>query len=521
MKWLYVIFAFCVILHMSGCHTTSGRRAPVLIPPGVDSLVAAVADSVVDSLFVSPEQQKEAEKLTGEGKQKMYRSDSLWNIIDSKRDSLKSVSDSEKERASDSKIEGARIIQEALDISTRANQIDSVNKELVRAEIVNLLEESQKLFEASLKDNPFDEETKIWLAKVYEMMANRFTNAKKYEKAVDVLNGLIRMNQGEPQLYFRLGMNYWFQKKWKEAHRNFKHAENLLINVTPLNFNETVTDSADLVARMNRIPVDTTQLFNYIYFQADTKAKLYEADAALDLLYRATKIAPTETEKEDILFYINWIKWDDGNIKASELNDYYAKLETSGDFEAAAKGFKKLLKVLKTERTKDQINWRISLLEFEHLNQFEEGIERLSQVIRKTAKDSIGAPVDTTYKRYFKDFGIMGYNMGIRNVGKQPKVAYMYFKQAVTIDCPIRGKSFLELAKLSVNNPREAVEMCHNALNFSEQLTVEEKSQAYRLLVEGYKRQGQIEKAKEYFIKWKILDSQSDKAQKTKAQQHG
>lgn len=512
MKLLNILILFVLILTISSCVSTGGKRQPVIIPPGVDSTVAVVADSLVDSLFVSPKQQQQAEELREQGKQQVDRSDSLWNLIEIRRDSIQQITNADKKRADNSKQKGAQKIQEALTLRSASG--DSLNRELIRQEIFTLLEESQSLFEAALVDNPFDEETKTWLARVYEMMANRFQNSKKYEDAVQVLKSLIRMNQGEPKLYFRLGMNYWFLKKWQEAYENFKQAENLLWAITPMKVADSASDSLSLLEKMRQVPVDTSQLFNYIYFQADTKAKLYEAEMALSLLERALEIAPTDVERQNINFYINWIKWDDGNIEASELNDYYTKLENNGLFEDAAKGFKKLLKVLKTERTRDEINWRISLLEFEHLGENENGIDRLARVIRKTQKDTIGAPQDSTYRRYFKDYGIMCYNMGIRHLSTSPKIAYMYFKQAVTIDCPIRGKCYLELAKLSVNNPGETVSMCHQALDYAGDLSLKEKSQVFRLLVEGYKRQGNIDRAQEYFLKWKILDARSQKTDK-------
>lgn len=519
MNFVKFLLLLIVLINIVGCMSTTGKRQPIIIPAGVDSSVAVVADSLVDSLFVSPEKQIKAQKLTWQGKQVVDRSDSLWNLIHTKIDSQQVVSEYEQKRALESRRKGARKIQEA--ISIRSGQIDSVNKEIIRANIFNLLEESQALFESSIVANPFDEETKVWLAKVYEMMANRFQDSKKYEKAVQILKSLIRINRGEPDLYYRLGMNYWFLKRWPEAYENFKQAKNLLLAITPLGVSDVPVDSLQLIQQMALVPVDTSKLFNYIYFQADTKAKLYEADAALALLERALEIAPTDAEKNNILVYISWIKWDDGNIKASELNDYYTKLENNRNYVAAAKGFKSLLKELKTERTADQINWRISLLEFEHLEQFEAGIERLAKVIRKTLKDSIGAPVDSTYKPYFKGYGIMGYNMGIRNLADKPRVAFMYFKQSVTIDCPIRGKSYLELAKLSVNSPGEAVEMCHQALAYSQDLSIKEKSQVYRLLVEGYKRLGNVAKAKEYFLKWKLLEAKSKNVQANGEQDHG
>jgi len=517
--WGLLLFSGVLVgILLNGCGTTSGKRPPVIFPPGVDSLVAIRSDSLIDSLFVGPKSQLKAQDLTGQGKVKVDRSDSLWNLIEAKRDSQKAIPADTQKRSADSRQEGTQKIKSA--ISKFQNMpADSVNRQIIQTEIYKLLEEAQRLFEQALVDNPFDEETKTWLAKVYQLMATRFQETKKYERGIDVLKGLIRMNRGEPVLYFKLGTNYYFLKRWAEAYQNFKQAEKVLLAVTPLEIRDIPADSSGLIQKMKSVPVDTGKLFNYIFFQADTKAKLYEADTALALLQRAYNIASSEKEKKDILAYVNWIKWDDGNIRASELKDLYQGMELKENYEAAAEGYRQLLKVLKTERTKSQINWSISLLEFMHLNQHEKGIERLSQVIRNTEKDSLGAPKDSTYKQYFKDYGAMCYNMGVKHVSNMPRVAFMYFMQAVTIDCPIRGKSYLELAKLSVNNPQKVIEMCHQALVFASQLSTNEKIQAYRLLVEGYKRKGEIEKAKEYFVKWKLLDTKAK--EENSEQNHG
>ncbi|MCI0514040.1 hypothetical protein L0128_12565 [candidate division KSB1 bacterium] len=520
MNWVKAIIGFILLILVTGCVSTGGKRPAVMIPPGVDSLVAISSDSLVDSLFVDPNLQKKARELTQQGKQRVDQSDSLWNLINAKKDTQKVVTEIEKKRASDAKYKGSQKIQVALS-KFHTDAADSVTQQLIRTEIYKLLEEAQRLFEQALVDNPFDEETKAWLAKVYQMMAQRFQNTKNYERAVQVLKSLIRVNQSEPHWYYQLGINYWSLKNWSDAYENFKQAENVLMAITPLKIGEIPRDSTQLIAKMHAVPVDTAKLYEYVYFQADTKAKLYEAEAALTLLQRALNIAKTDLEKQSILNYIDWIKWDEGNIRASELRDHNIALEKNGNYDSAARGFRKLLKVLKTNRTKAEINWRISLLEFGFLNQHEKGIERLARVIRRTPKDSLGAARDTTYRRYFDNYGVMCYNMGIRNVLNKPKIAFMYFRQAVTINCPVRGKSYLELAKLSISNPAKVIEMCHHALDYSENLALKEKIEAYRLLVEGYKRQGKVDKAKEYFIKWKILDANSESIPEKSEQKNG
>lgn len=507
------LFILLILFSVSGCAIQrvgqKDRKRELFIPAGVDSLVAALSDSMVDSLFVSIDRQTEAKVFAEQGKKKMDRSDSLWNLINAKMDTSRNISKEDKEKAIEAYNKGAKKIQEIVEINS--DPTDSLNREIVSSQILELLLEAQKAFETSLQLNPFDSETKTWIAWVYESVANRFKETKKYEDAVITLKSLIQVNKSEPDLYFRLGINYFFLKKWPEAYENFKKAEEMLLKTAFFDMDSFPSDSVKFVKKMNSVQVDTTQLFNIIYFQADTEAKMYKAQVALSSLERALRIAPSQKEIDEIMDYIKWINWDDGNIYASEMNDFYSNLYMKGKYEEAAKGFKKLLKKLKTQRAKDQVNWTIATLEFQHLNQKEAGIERLMKTIKRTRKDQKGAPIDTTYRRYFSDYGIMCHNMGIEHLNKNPKIAYTYFQQAVTIDSPIRGKSYLELAKLSRNNPLETIEKCHIALKPLNNLSVDDQIQAYQLLVEGYKKQGKIEKAKEFFMKWKLLEQKRER----------
>ncbi|MBN1351372.1 hypothetical protein JXJ21_18285 [candidate division KSB1 bacterium] len=513
MKYLKLSAIFLYLAFLSGCafHGFGRKEAKrdVVIPAGVDSLVAAKADSMVDSLFVGIKRQKAARNLSDEARKKMDQSDSLWNLVNARMKEEGSISKADKERAIEAYNKGAKKIQEI--VKVRSGQIDSLNREIINSQIFELLQEAQEAFEASLQLNPFDRETRIWLARVYENIANRFQDTKKYENAVITLKNLIRVNKGEPELYYRLGINYLFLKQWAEAHQNFKNAEEMLLQTAFMQLDSLPESEVDIQHVMESVPVDTNKLFHYIYFQADTEAKMYKAQAALTSLSRALKIAPSQKEVDEINKYVEWIKWDDGNILASEKKDFYDDLYLQGKYEKASKGYKKLLKELKTQRTRDQVNWTIAMIEFQYLDHKEDGISRLMNVVKGTLKNDKGAPIDTSYKRYFADYGIMCHNMGIEYLDKNPKIAYTYLQQAVFIDSPIRGKSYLELAKLSRNNPAETIEKCQKALEPLNQLTLEDKIQVYQLLVEGYKKRGEIEKAKEYFVKWKRLENRRDR----------
>lgn len=480
----FLIFTGC----SSNLRVSRNERDTLVVPAGVDSSVAARADSLADQLFVSLDREKKSNIHKALGRKSTTKSDTLWKYLSGDLEPGFSVTSGDSLAAIQAFNKGAQNLQRLTELEQNPAGLP---EGALKAEVLSQLQQARSNFEQALILNPFDVETKSWLARVYQSLAVRFLDTRNHQKAVDVLENLLRIEKGEHALYARLAESYYALEDWESAYENFAAAESVLRHSAGLDFNDT-----------QDVALDSSALFYYVYYQADTEIKQHQAQQGLRDLQRAKQYASTEKERQDIDSYIEWINWDDGNTRAVELRDQYIALQDEGKYEDAARGFRQLIPELKTRDAIDETVWRLAVLEFQYLDRKADGIDRLKHVVHLAAKDNTGAPVDPKYSEYFNSYGVMCHNLGVENSNKNRKVAFTYFQQAVAVDWENRAKSYLEIAKLSRNNPKAVIASCEQALAVSGQLEQTEQMQAYQLLVEALKRSGKFEQARAYYTQW-------------------
>jgi len=497
-KFLKLSLIGCLIFSAcAGNYKTAAKKKPtrLLVPAGVDSSVAAAADSVADNLFVSIDREQRAETHKRLGKRSTVQSDTLWKYLASELEPSFKVSQNDSMQAIQAFNAGAKNLQELAQLEQGPEKNSSPGFFKIRMQ--SLLEEASKNFERALVLNPFDLETKSWLARVYQSLAVRFLDDDNHKMAIKILENLTRLEKGEHALFARLAESYYALEDWEPANYHFAEAEAVLRNTVGLDFSSA--------SDVENAALDSSALFYYVYYQGDTEIKMHQSERGILSLKRALTYASSEKEKADIQSYLDWINWDDGNVQAVEMRDKYLALQEQGKYREAAAGFLKLTPQLRTRRAIDETVWRLAVLEFQYLDRKNEGIDRLKHVVHLAPKDQHGAPGDTTYKKYFNSYGIMCHNLGLENFNKNRKFAFTYFQQAVAIDWESRAKSYLEMAKLSRNNPKVVMENCRQALLAAEQLDRNEQLQAYQLMVEALKRSGQFDQARAYYTKWVAL----------------
>lgn len=500
-------FGLFGLLILSGCSggnrltrvERSGDKGPLLIPAGIDSSIAAHADSLADRLFVSLNRETRSDQYIKLGQAKTSKSDTLWKYLSNDIDDALQVSSEDKAKAVEAFNQGAVRLQELAQLDQSAEDVQT------RGRIRRLLVDGQNHFEKAVILNPFDVEARSWLARVYQTLAVRFADEQDNKRSAAVLENLLQMEKGEHALFARLAETYYAMEEWFNAYKNFKTAETVLNATAELDF------SAD-AEMMQRAELDPSTMFYYVYYQGDSQIKLHRAEAGLVDLKRAMEFASTEKEKADIQNYMDWVNWDDGNTKAVEKRDELIALLDKEEHHKAAKGFLQLIPQLKTRRAIDEIVWRLAVLEFQFLERQNEGVDRLKQVVKLTPQDASGAPLDSTYRKYFDSYGVMCHNLGLENMKKNRKFAFMYFQQAAAVDWENRAKSYLEIAKLSRNNAKVAIKSCEGALAHPEQLDSAEQMQLYQLLVEGYKRSGRFNDARKYYAQWMQMRQQNRRA---------
>jgi len=462
-----------------GCTTQKGVKKglePFKVAAGVDSALAAIADSMSSELFVSIKEEQEATELKEEGKNKVAEGDTLWKYLAMEKDSSDvNVSVEDSLTSIETYNRAALKIQEAYTERQKGQD------EAITAKVFALLDEARIILEQAVVLNPFDLETKSWLAKVYEQLATRFLQQENYQKAIDILKKLVRLNKGEHVLYARLGENYSKIENWDLAFINFAKAEKVMLDLA------FMTEP------------DTNRLFYYAYYQGVTQAKLDNADSSLYHFERALLFPVTEQNKQIVQSYIDWINWDDGNIPASENRDVLLEYVNNSEYKEAGKGFEKLIPSLKTQKAINEIQWRLSVIEFQNLEKEEQGLNRLAAVKRLIDVDETGYPLDSLDQRFFDSYGAMCHNMALKFTKKERRTALQYFLQAIDFPWESRAKSLLELSKLSINDPDKVLEYCLEAKVNADQLTYDEIQQVHQLLISAYKSKGLFNDARRIY----------------------
>jgi tetratricopeptide (TPR) repeat protein len=492
---------FVSSLYLVGCSSTGtsvrsfdGKRA-VKVPPGVRPLVAVRADSIAAGLFVSMKLEREAQALFEQGRRHYEVSDSMWTALDAaKQAPAKSVSKDDSVAAIKQAIAGAGKLQE---VQKNFQNYERTQDQRLIIQASYNLKEAQKNLEKSVQLNPFNTQVQNFLALTYKLLAVNFPKEMSYEKSLRIWGALARLEPGEPGHYYNLGDAFLAAGQWQEALENFKKCEEVILATAEVNPQRLANPSLPVEATM-----DTTMLFLAVFNQARAAVKLFDDKTALQSLKRAKELTHVPAYLEAVESTDKWINWDDGNILGAVMRDSANALANRGKLVEAGKIYEDLITgILKTQRTKDEVSWIYARIEFTTLNRKASAVARLYEVVQGIAKDAGGAPLDTTYTTYFDAYGTMCHNLGTDTLRSDRKLAYTYFSQSADVNWKGRGKSYLSMTELSRGNPELMVANGEKAVALADQLTPDELQALYKLLVDGYRRLRQPDKAKFYFDK--------------------
>lgn len=493
--WLFLI----IIILLSNCSSSKKlikEKTTLTVPAGVDTSIAILVDSTAKTLFVSFEDEDEANKLKKNASQSLAISDSAEILIKILCDTSKRISDEHRQQAIERFNGAAKRIIRLQEIEIELNNAESNEQTIkdLKKMAFDLLLGAKNDLESSVKYNPFDLEARDALAWVLWRIATRFEEIEKYYELVDVLTILIHLDQGDHQLYFRLGRANYGIKNWEESLEYFEKAQTLLLNYQFL----------------QETPDDSLNLYTYLYSQGDVFVELINADSALSRLKKAMNFVTDSTQQEDILGYIKWIEWDNGNILASKQKDKILNsYALDQNHEQAVQNFNYLLTLISKQEAIDEINWRIARIEFSELDLVEQGIKRLHQLVSKTKIDSLGCPVKPDYQIYFEDFAIMCNNIAIPSLRNRisRKIAYNYFLQVIKICSSIRGKLYVEIANLSKNNPKVCIAQSLRAFEYLDPNDMESIETLIKHLTNSYRKKNVRDSVQIWYNLWKNVQS--------------
>jgi tetratricopeptide (TPR) repeat protein len=454
---------------------------PTEVPSGVDSTVAAAADSLADASFVAAAQEDEALRLQEEARLIVEHTDSVWESMSVLLDSGRVVTAGDSAAATDAATEGGLALVR-LDSLLRSD----AEMEALAAQTAVLLDSAELQLERSFALNPFDDRTRIWLAQVYGLQARRLGQAEAYDRAIDELEKLALLTPDQHGVYAMLANNYFYVSNWDGAALNYEKAEDVYLETWDLTVDEPE-------------PLDSATVFAYVQAQGDMHVQRLDALRAGEAYDRAMTWATTAEDSAYVAGELEWMAWDDMNIASSFARDSLLLLEQEGDLAGARSGYAALVAGLTATAAIDETEWRLAIVDY-NLGETEAAAERLRALVERTPTDSTGAPVDADYARYFDDYGTLCMNLGrsARSERRDNRTALKYFTQASEVSWSGRGGAYFEAARLLMGNLPAALENASAALTLEESMTVEQRLELYRLLMELNRRAGDFDEARRY-----------------------
>jgi len=524
--------------------------------PGVDPKLAEDAVIKSSNYFVSKEEEQESDKYAALGKSELEVSESLWRAIEIhkqrvKADTIKKV-EPPKERITEKVTEDADVIiiiekdtlapekqdEVKLEKEKKQEQIDLV-EELLTMKMQLYLKNAMENFRIAREKNKFNLDLAIERAEVFQQSyGERLKDPEGFKKSAQELEKVIQFQKGYHQIFDRLGMNYEFLGDWEKALENYKKALFVFDKTASL---DVLPDSAK--TKEDTLEYQKTR-FYYLSNKANAETKLFMADSALVTWYQAFEIAPKYEDLMEVKRKMMDILWDDKNILATVMRDSAGYLMARNEYDSARIVLAKLIPSLKTQKARDEVLTTLALIEFYHLKQKENALNRINNLVKNADADGASpdfyeAPFkihefnyyyldssqteliqknepndlfsiflvndtssiksdnkmtnktrfrtfayDSTYKKLYKHIGQIYLDHGIeaRKEGRFGDARY-YLDLSSRIDWLGRGKAYLGLASASRKDPKESFELCQKAFHFHENLDQNEIQEAFSLMI--------------------------------------
>ncbi len=478
-----ILLWMCAFALFAGCASSGGgkivKRKQRRLPPGLDSTTVWESASLADANFVSARRSKEAQKHQAIAQRNSRKVDEFWNLLEGKS-RARNLTSSEKNQFDRAFADGAKALERWKKITGNGQRNE------MSASAQNACLTARRHLEQAVRLDPFDKNARMLLAVTYYNLQHIFGQQNNYQKAIDILERLVRIEKGEPELFRSLAENYMALQQWDAAARQFKKAEFVLKKTA------------------FAAPPDTAKLFYYAYMQGDMTARLYQPQAAIALFKKAEKYARSKGEKDDVDNYIKWVNWDGGNIRNSEAWDKILQLEQEKQYAQLDREASRLIPLLRTKKAKLSVHHKLAVAEFEFLNKKSKAVERMRRVYDSLSRQELASP-NEEISAYLNTYGAMLFRFGVEARERQEnKLALAYFKKATEFEWDQIAKPNFELVTLVWNTPNQAINFGKTALRSAAGLSEYEMCQLISLMVKAHKSAGLYDEARTYFNQWKV-----------------
>ncbi len=415
-------------------------------PAGLDSLTQSEADSLAKALFGDEKAEDRARREFDKGQEDFRTGEAFLTEADSMRHT-----------GADTTLKKPGGVLGTLRQALGDTAVSSRELE-TRKRAEASFRRAVKEFENALKYSPEMKEVELWLVAAYDRL-------KEWKLSTDLYREILNERQGEDRLWFNYGYAALQDGQYEKAVNAFEQA----IHISML------------------INGDSSKVPNRYYtFAGEGFLRTYQDRLALNRFRTAQQYADS-SEQAEIQRTIDWILWDDGGIATAEYRDAAYRAEAAGEWDEARKSYIGGLHSARTERAKDELSYRLALVEFQHGTRTE-GLSRMKELM--TTKTDAPAEWRENYGKM-----LFAYAQILENEGDK-REALSYYLQATKVVWSGQGAGYLEIARIAANDLDAAIQQAGKALEYP--LTTEQKQTAYQILESAYRSKGDWDNMKKY-----------------------
>ena len=457
----------------------SGTPLPPL--PGVDSTLARDVFALASNVIVEVQEEERAADRRREAERIVIAVDEMLSFDDALAGAtgVDTLSQAIQDSAIVAFNEGAQALQAA----STAPEIAADS----------LLSAAQQHLSSALHINPWDDEAKYWLARVYEIRGIRLGETGRVGEAIDVLRKLIAMHRDRHDYVAQLASVHEAldtRSAWGMAGELWVRAASISEDDSELGIESGLT-------------VDSMLVWNYYLRGSRAYSEARLSEPALDLL-EASKLWGTSMESRAVVDAEQaWILWDNGNLDTRFEWDSLTVLVDSDPTSALA-GMDALALRVSNRSAVVEIKHRAGLLRYE-LGLEAEAISELHLLWRDILNHSAGAVQD---RRVTEDYGALAFNLAQQKirVGDR-RSALVYLAQSEQTGWKGAAGAALQQAQLLRNSVSDALDAAGRAEKLSEDLDSGDLKLLYQLLVSLHRKAGDTKAARTYLQRFRAVGS--------------
>lgn len=444
--------------------------------PGVDSLVVAEVAASYDSTFVAAVSEQVADQRYLDGRQIQIRLDSLLRYGHGESP----LSNESQTLADSTTLERAGQTVAAA-VQAQAQQ-DS-------AQALSLLVQAQQLYEATLQYNPFHEDARFQLSRIYQILAQRYQLQDQWESALHTLRGLVDLNADQHALWADMAVVLDTLKEYESSGLAWLQAASVVL------------DDANLAFTSTPVFPDSLALFNYYQRAYTVFVKDRNGDGVRQSLSEAINYATDSTQFIYATRENQWALWDGNNF--DHRLQYDSLLTLANDSPQGGRdGLWALIQRLATPPARLEAHYNAAILTWQ-LEEYDQALDTLQWLWAQTqSTPSMPYPefpvhLQETYANVLYQRGMQHKRAGAS------AIAFTYLLMVTELESRYVSSAYIEALKLTRSNPRQARKLEPQIEKIYDLFTPEEQRTYLSLMGNLYRRIGDNEKAQSFLARYK------------------